>query len=60
VGNRDRPRSNLAPSDVPECRPAMGGEALFGGYYAPVISLTFPKNARLRSVLRPQFTGGDW
>jgi hypothetical protein len=29
-------------------------------HFAPVISLTLPKKVRLRSLLKPQFTGGDW
>ena len=49
------------------CRARPEGRGYFAFHLAthldsslPVTSLTFAKNAFLRSVLRPQFTGGHW
>ena len=64
---RGGPGAELRPMPLARWPNSLGCEAAADVYVGgtrvrdqlPVISLSFAKNARLRSVLIPQFTGGD-
>ena len=56
-----RGRGDFTVRHHPAARDALHLPAqLVEHYFAPVISASFEKNARLRSVVLRQSTGGDW